>query len=174
MFPILNPSPTSLPVPSLWVIPVHQPQASCIMHRTWTGDLFHIWNYTCFNAILPNHPTLSLSHRVQKTVLHICVSFKSQVTLEKWFPCLRLSLIPEEAQGSVCLEPRKQQSTNSSRCSTAPGLELHAWPPSLPRVTPCLFRTSHQNQGQWGPNPGWAKISVFNVLTVKLQRPARR
>jgi len=56
----------SLPMPSLWVVPVHQPQASNIMHRTWTGDSFHIWYYTCFNAILPNHPTLSLSHRVQK------------------------------------------------------------------------------------------------------------
>ena len=74
-FPILNPPPTFLPIPSLWVIPVHQPQASSIMHRTWTGDLFHIWYYTCFNAILPNHPTLALSHRVQKTVLYICVSF---------------------------------------------------------------------------------------------------
>ena len=42
VFPILNPPPTSLPVPSLWVIPVHQPQASCIMHRTWTGDSFLI------------------------------------------------------------------------------------------------------------------------------------
>ena len=34
-----------------------------------------IWEYTCFNAILPNHPTLALSHRVQKTVLYISVSF---------------------------------------------------------------------------------------------------
>ena len=75
VFPILNPLPTSLPVPSLWVIPVYQPQVSCILHRTRTGDSFLIWYYTCFNAILPNHPTLSLSHRVQKTVLYICVSF---------------------------------------------------------------------------------------------------
>ena len=75
VFPILNPPPTSLPVPSLWVIPVHQPQASCIMHQIWTGDPFHIWKYTCFNAILLNHPTLALSHRVQKTVLYTCVSF---------------------------------------------------------------------------------------------------
>ena len=42
VLPILNPSPTSLPIPSLWVIPVHQPRASCIMHQTWTGDPFHI------------------------------------------------------------------------------------------------------------------------------------
>ena len=73
VFPILNPPPTSLPVPSFWVIPVHQPQASCILHWTWTGNLFLIWYYTCFSAILPNHPTLSLFHRVQKTLLYICV-----------------------------------------------------------------------------------------------------
>ena len=56
VFPILNPSPTSLLILSLWVIPVYQPQASCILHRNWTGDTFLIWYYTCFNAILSNHP----------------------------------------------------------------------------------------------------------------------
>ena len=42
VFPILNPPPSSFPIPSLWVVPVHQPQASSIVHRIWTGDSFHI------------------------------------------------------------------------------------------------------------------------------------
>ena len=48
VFPNLNPSPSSLPIPSLWVVPVYQPQASSIMHRTWTGDSFP----TCLNPLL--------------------------------------------------------------------------------------------------------------------------
>ena len=87
MLPILNPPPSSLSIPSLWVVPVHQPQASSIVHRTWTGDSFHMWYYTCFNAILPNLPTLSLSYRVQKTVLYIhqclfcCLVYRVIVTI---------------------------------------------------------------------------------------------
>ena len=42
VFPILNPPPTSFPI-SLRVIPVYQPWVPCLMHWTWTGDLFHIW-----------------------------------------------------------------------------------------------------------------------------------
>ena len=37
--------------------------------------IFHIWQYTCFNVILSNHPTLTFSHRVQKSVLYLCVCF---------------------------------------------------------------------------------------------------
>ena len=51
MFPswtLLPPSP--LPIPSLWVTLVHQPQASSIVHWIWTDDSFHIWYYTYFNA----------------------------------------------------------------------------------------------------------------------------
>ena len=73
VFPILNPAPTSLPIPSLWVIPVHQPQASCITHQTWTGDLFHIWYYTCFNAILPNQPTPFLSQSPKGCSIYLCL-----------------------------------------------------------------------------------------------------
>ena len=40
-------------IKSILVVPVHQTQASSIVHRTWTGNSFHAWYYTCFNAILP-------------------------------------------------------------------------------------------------------------------------
>ena len=31
--------------------------------------------YTWFNAILSNHPTLTFSHGIQKSILYLCVSF---------------------------------------------------------------------------------------------------
>ena len=88
-----HPEPSSLlpPVPSLWVVPVHQAQASSIVHRTWTGNSFHIWYYTCFNAIHPNHPTLSLSRNLIK-----------QLGVSDRFLLLILNLIPLLPQNTVC------------------------------------------------------------------------
>ena len=60
-------------------IPLGHPSApapstlSHALHLDWRF-ISHMIIYI-FNAILPNHLTLSLSHRVQKTVLYICVSF---------------------------------------------------------------------------------------------------
>ena len=73
VFPILNPPPTSLHIPSLQVNPVHQSQASCILHPTWTGDSFLIWYYTGFNAILPNHHPLPLPQSPKDCSIHLCL-----------------------------------------------------------------------------------------------------
>ena len=47
MFPSWTPPPTSLPIPSLQVIPVHQPQASCILHKGIASYVFRVtpWSY---------------------------------------------------------------------------------------------------------------------------------
>ena len=74
MFHIPNP-PSLLPAHTIPSGLPREPAPSNQYHELNFGNSFHIWYYTCFNAILPNHPTLSLSHRVQKTVLYICVSF---------------------------------------------------------------------------------------------------
>ena len=86
MFPILNPPPSSHPIPSLWVVPVHQPQAPNIIHRTRTGDSFHIWYYTCFNAILPNHsppPSPTESKRLFYVYQYVfcCLVYRVTVTI---------------------------------------------------------------------------------------------
>ena len=69
-----TPPPTSLPTTSLWVIPMHQPQASCTLRQTWTGDSILTWQYTCYNSHSPksSHPlTLPLSPKVRYT--HLCL-----------------------------------------------------------------------------------------------------
>ena len=74
VFPILNPPPTSLLIPSLWVIQVHQPQAPCIMHRLpglaicFTYD--NIYVSVPFSQIIP----LSPSPTESKTLFYTSVS----------------------------------------------------------------------------------------------------
>ena len=76
VFPILNPPPSSFAPyhpsgSSQCTSPKHP--VSCIEPGLAIRFIYDI--IQVFNAILPNHPTLSLSHRVQNTVLYICVSF---------------------------------------------------------------------------------------------------
>ena len=77
-----HPEPSSLLRPH--TIPLGHPSAPApsIQYRASNLDwqLVSYMIYTCFNAILPTLPTLSLSHRVHKTVLYISVSFAVSYT----------------------------------------------------------------------------------------------
>ena len=75
VFPILNPLPTCLPIPSLWGIPVHQPHAlvSCIQPGLvicFTLDNIRV--SMLFSQIIPPSPSPIES---QESALYICVSF---------------------------------------------------------------------------------------------------
>ena len=71
VFPILNPPPTSLPVSSFRVIPVHQPQASCIEPGWATHFIYDIVHISMpFSQIIPPSPSPTES----KTLFYTSVS----------------------------------------------------------------------------------------------------
>ena len=73
VFPILNPPPTSLPIPSLWVIPVHQPQlpVSCIEPGLAIRFLYDIIHVSMpFSQIIPPLP---LPQSPKDCSIHLCL-----------------------------------------------------------------------------------------------------
>ena len=77
VFPILNPLPTSLPIPSLWVIPGHQPRAlvSCIQPGLvicFTLDNIHV--SMLFSQIIPPSPSPIESKSLFYTSLSLFLS----------------------------------------------------------------------------------------------------
>ena len=75
VFPILNPAPTLLPVPSLRVIPVHQPQGSSIEPGLVIRFLYDIIHVSMpFSQIIPPSPSPTESKRLFYTSVSLLLS----------------------------------------------------------------------------------------------------
>ena len=66
VFPILNPAPTSYHPSGLSQCTSPKHPVSCIEPGL-------IWYYTCFNAILPDHATLSFFQSPKVSSIHLCL-----------------------------------------------------------------------------------------------------
>ena len=93
MFPILNPPLSSLPIPSLWVVPVHQPQYSCLENSTDRGALWatvHGVTKSQIQRVRTPTPHILRAERVSPTVRYRNESFKSLIGTYSTVPSLEM------------------------------------------------------------------------------------
>ena len=75
VFPILNPPPSSLPIPSLWVVPVHQHPVSCIEPGLATRFIYDIIHISMpFSQIISPSPSPTESKRLFYTSVSLLLS----------------------------------------------------------------------------------------------------
>ena len=137
-----HPEPSSLPIPSLWVVPVHQPQASSIVHRTWTGKFYQkiyftkILSAVLFIKILIKIWPLKFSNKIiHKTHMKYLKNKSTKVELSFLVACRLIAWkIPWTE------EPGTLQSMGSLRVE-------HNWATSL-----SLFPFMHWRR-KWQPTP---------------------
>ena len=124
VFPILNPPPTTLPIPSLWVIPVHQPKppVSCIK----PGLAIHFL-YDIIHVLMPFSQIIPPQQSPKDCSIHLCL-----------FCCLIYRVIVTIFLNSIyiCVQIRSDQIICSVVSnSLRPHESQHARPP-CPSPTP--------------------------------------
>ena len=123
--PILNPPPSSLPIPSLWVVTVHRLWVPCFMHQTWDWwSISHMVMYIfqCYSlksshsCLLPQSPKVCSLY----LCLFFCFIYRVVITVVQ-SPVVSDSLEPHGLQHVRPLCPSPSPKVCPSSCP------LHRW-----------------------------------------------